>query len=170
MNGQCYRSAAMEEPIAVRSMTPGDLEDVGRMAALLVRYHHEVDPKRFLLVQGVEQGYRRYFQSQLGDERTVLLVATLGERCVGYAYARLEPRDWNALLDAHGALHDIYVDPAARRAGVATSLLDEVRRRLAAAGAPRIVLSTMVQNEAAQRLFERHGFRRTMIEMTEELP
>ena len=160
----------MEEPVAVRSMVSGDLEDVGRMAALLVRYHHDVDSKRFLLVQGVEQGYRRYFESQLGDERTVLLVATRGEQRVGYAYARMEPRDWNALLDAHGALHDIYVDAAARRVGIATALLDEVRRRLAAKGAPRIVLTTMVQNEAAQRLFERHGFRRTMIEMTEEVP
>jgi ribosomal protein S18 acetylase RimI-like enzyme len=151
-------------------MTPEDLDDVGRMAAFLVRFHHDLDSKRFLLVQGVEQGYRRYFESQLGDERTILLVATRHERRLGYAYARLEPRDWNALLDAFGALHDIYVDPEARRAGVATALLDEVRRRLAAAGAPRIVLMTAVQNEAAQRLFERHGFRRTMIEMTEELP
>jgi ribosomal protein S18 acetylase RimI-like enzyme len=32
-----------------------------------------------------------------------------------------------------------------------------------------MVLSTAVQNEPAQRLFERHGFRRTMLEMTQEL-
>jgi RimJ/RimL family protein N-acetyltransferase len=31
------------------------------------------------------------------------------------------------------------------------------------------VLSTADRNEAAQRLFERAGFRRTMIEMTREL-
>ncbi len=153
----------------VRSMEREDLDDVGRMAAELVKFHHDLDSKRFLLVQGVEQGYRRYFESQLGESRTILLVATRGELRAGYAFARLEPRDWNALLDAHGALHDIYVEPAARRSGVATALLDEVRRRLAEAGAPRVVLSTAVQNEAAQRLFERHGFRRTMLEMTEEL-
>ena len=151
-------------------MTRDDLEDVGRMAGALVRFHHELDAKRFLLVQGVEQGYRRYFESQLAEPGTVLLVATLGTRRVGYAYAALESRDWNALLDAHGALHDIYVEADARRGGVATALLDEVRARLKAAGAPRIVLSTAVQNESAQRLFERHGFRRTMLEMTEELP
>ena len=154
----------------MRTMTRDDLDDVGRMAAALVRFHHELDAKRFLLVQGVEQGYRRYFESQLGEPRTVLLVATVGARRVGYAYAAVEGRDWNALLDAHGALHDIYVEADARRGGVATALLDEVRARLHAAGAPRIVLSTAVQNESAQRLFERHGFRRTMLEMTEELP
>ena len=159
----------MEETIVVRSMEREDLDDVGRMAAQLVKFHHDLDSKRFLLVPGVEQGYRRYFESQLGESRTILLVATRGELRAGYAFARLESRDWNALLDAHGALHDVYVEPATRRSGVASALLDEVRRRLAAAGAPRVVLSTAVQNEAAQRLFERHGFRRTMIEMTEEL-
>jgi RimJ/RimL family protein N-acetyltransferase len=37
-------------------------------------------------------------------------------------------------------------------------------------GAPRVVLWTADRNSAAQRLFERLGFRRTMIEMTKELP
>jgi ribosomal protein S18 acetylase RimI-like enzyme len=36
-------------------------------------------------------------------------------------------------------------------------------------GAPRVVLGTAEQNEPAQRLFERLGFRRTMVEMTREL-
>ncbi|HEX3596606.1 MAG TPA: GNAT family N-acetyltransferase [Polyangiaceae bacterium] len=160
----------MEEPVVVRSMGVEDLDAVGRMAAALVRYHYALDSKRFLLVEGVEQGYKRYFASQLDDAKTILLLATRGQTRVGYAYARVESRDWNALLDAHGALHDIFVDPDARRGGVATALLNEVRARLTAAGAPRILLSTAVQNEAAQRLFERHGFRRTMLEMTEELP
>jgi ribosomal protein S18 acetylase RimI-like enzyme len=159
----------MEDSVVVRAIRPEDLEDVGRMAAALVRYHAELDPKRFLAWEGIEQGYRRFFGSQLEEPKAVLLVALRRARRVGYAYARLEPRDWNALLDTHGALHDIFVEESERRGGVASALLDEVRTRLVAAGAPRLVLSTAVQNEAAQRLFERHGFRRTMLEMTQEL-
>jgi ribosomal protein S18 acetylase RimI-like enzyme len=160
----------MQKRIVVRNMTVEDLDDVGRMAGALVRFHHDLDAKRFLVVDGVERGYKRYFESQLTDAETVLLVAIRGDMRLGYAYARLESRDWNALLDAHGALHDIFVEPQARRTGVASALLDEVRARLTVAGAPRIVLATAVQNEAAQRLFARHGFRRTMLEMTAELP
>ena len=37
-----------------------------------------------------------------------------------------------------------------------------------AKGAPRVVLSTAEGNKAAQRLFARAGFRRTMIEMTRD--
>jgi ribosomal protein S18 acetylase RimI-like enzyme len=42
------------------------------------------------------------------------------------------------------------------------ALIDELTRR----DAPRIVLSTMVSNEAAQKLFAACGFRPTMLEMT----
>jgi ribosomal protein S18 acetylase RimI-like enzyme len=120
----------MEDSAVVRAIRQEDLEAVARMAAALVRYHAELDPKRFLSWDGVEQGYKRFFGSQLEDPKTVLLVALRGAHRVGYAYARLEPRDWNALLDVHGALHDIFVEESERRAGVASALLDEVRARL----------------------------------------
>jgi ribosomal protein S18 acetylase RimI-like enzyme len=159
----------MTDKARVRPVVAEDLQAVGTMAGDLVRYHHSLDAHRFLLVDGVERGYARYFASQLDEPSTIILVAERGDRLVGYAYAKLEPRDWNALLDAHGALHDIFVVPDERRSGVGSLLLEEVARRLAELGAPRVVLATAVQNEPAHRLFERHGFRRTMLEMTREL-
>jgi ribosomal protein S18 acetylase RimI-like enzyme len=66
-------------------------------------------------------------------------------------------------------LHDIIVDPAARRTGAGHLLLDAVLVFLKERGAPRVVLSTAARNEPAQRLFARTGFRETMIEMTREL-
>jgi len=45
-------------------------------------------------------------------------------------------------------------------------LLDAIVAELEGLGAPRIVLSTMVSNTAAQRLFASAGFRSTMLEMT----
>jgi ribosomal protein S18 acetylase RimI-like enzyme len=51
---------------------------------------------------------------------------------------------------------------------VGAKLVLETCRRLEALGAPRVLLHTAVQNEAAQALFEKLGFRSTMIEMTRE--
>jgi ribosomal protein S18 acetylase RimI-like enzyme len=158
------------EPVRVRPATHEDLPEVGKMAGALVRFHHALDPLRFFLMEGVEQGYAHFLGSALSDRDSVVLVAERAGTLVGYAYARLEPRDWNALLDACGALHDIFVVPAERRNGVARAILEAVAARLTALGAPRLVLSTATANEAAHRLFERSGFRRTMIEMTRELP
>ncbi len=159
----------MTDDVTVRSAAPGDFEELGVMAGALVRYHHDLDAKRFMIMEGIEAGYGRFLESASSDPKALVLVAVRGERRVGYVYARLEPRDWNALRDAAGELHDIFVVAAERRTGVASALLDETKARFAAMGAPRVILSTAVQNEAAQRLFSRHGFRQTMIEMTAEL-
>ena len=79
---------------------------------------------------------------------------------------RLPLRD--ELLEACGKLHDLFVDERARRHGVADALVRAVIDRMGAMGAPRVVLLTAADNTAAQSLFARASFRRTMIEMTAE--
>ena len=152
--------------VSIRPATLADLPNVAVLAGALVRMHHEVDPARFFLPDRVEEGYAWWFERELAAPAAVILVATVRAEIVGYVYGRLEERDWNALLDEHGAIHDIFVAVPARRQGISRKLLvamvDELTRR----GAARVVLSTMVSNEAAQRLFASCGFRPTMLEMT----
>lgn len=130
--------------------------------------HYELDPRRFLRLDNPEAGYARYLGGELASARVVLLVAASALEVVGYAYGRLESRSYDDLLDAHGKLHDVYVDDRARGNGLGEALVTEVIRRLTAMGAPRVVLQTAVQNEAAQHLFKKLGFRTTMLEMTRE--
>ncbi len=155
--------------MTIRPATPADVPAMARMASALVRQHHAVDPHRFMLPEHVEGGYRWWFDREIRDPAVVMRVADDGARLVGYTYGRLEERDWNALREACGALHDIFVEESARRAGVGAALLEATLAGLRGLGAPRVVLSTMWGNAAAQRLFERAGFRRTMVEMTCEL-
>jgi ribosomal protein S18 acetylase RimI-like enzyme len=167
-----------EASVRVRPATRADLPRVARLAARLVRDHYALDPKRYLLPDNVEQGYEYFLGGELGNARAVLLVAVRGggaaeeakegEEILGYAYGRLEPRNWNDLLDACGKLHDVYVDDNARRLGVGATLVREMCARLEELGAPRVLLLTAVQNTAGQALFASLGFRQTMIEMTRE--
>jgi ribosomal protein S18 acetylase RimI-like enzyme len=163
-------NAPSQAPFIVRPMTRADLPAVARLAGELVRYHHALDPARFLLVEPVEKGYAHFFTRELENPRAVLLAAAREgtAEVVGYAYGLFEPRDWNMLLDAHGALHDVLVAAEARGSGIGAALVRDMCARLEALGAPRVLLSTAVQNEAAQALFARVGFRKTMIEMTRE--
>jgi ribosomal protein S18 acetylase RimI-like enzyme len=156
--------------LTIRSASAEDLAEVGKLAAALVRQHYDFDPLRFILIPNPEAGYARFLRGQLDDDASVVLVAERDGLLVGYAYARVEARDWNALLDKHGALHDIYVAEPARRTGIARALALAVCGRLKDKGAPRVVLHTASPNAGAQRFFKSLGFRETMLEMTRELP
>jgi ribosomal protein S18 acetylase RimI-like enzyme len=107
--------------------------------------------------------------TQLEEQDKAVLVADDNEDVIGYAYAAVEGYDYMALRGPAGVLHDIIVDPEHRGRGVGRLLLDAALAFLSSRGVPRVVLSTAEQNEGAQRLFARMGFRRTMIEMTREL-
>lgn len=150
-------------------MAQADLSAVGILAGQLVRAHHAWDPARFMKPVDPERGYVRWFGKQLESEDAILLVAVDEAGVAGYAYAEMEPRNYNDLLDACAKLHDILVDERARRRGVGEALLREVFRIAAEKGAPRVLLLTAAQNAAAHRLFQRVGFRTTMLEMTREL-
>ena len=146
-----------------------DLPEVGTLAGKLVRMHYDFDPLRFLKPVNPEAGYQRWFASQLERDDVTLLVAADDEGVCGYVYAVNEPRNYNDLLDACTKLHDILVAERARKKGVGEALIQETFKRAAEKGSPRVVLLTASQNESAQRLFKRCGFRTTMLEMTAEL-
>jgi len=150
----------------VRRAEPGDLPAVARLAGELVRMHHAEDPSRFFLPERVEEGYAYWLAREIANAQAVVLVLARGTEILGYAYGRMEDRDWNMLLDNHGAIHDVYVVAGVRRGGLGRMLVSALVAALEALGAPRIVLSTMVGNEAAQRVFRACGFRSTMLEMT----
>jgi ribosomal protein S18 acetylase RimI-like enzyme len=156
--------------IVVRRAKPADLESIGRLGALLVRIHHEFDPRRFIpATPKTEKGYASFLRTQLNEANVVMLVADQDGEVLGYTYAGIEGYDYMSLRGPAGAFYDIVVDPAHRGEGIGRLLLDATLDALRTQGAPRVVLSTAEQNEAAQRLFAHAGFRRTMIEMTREL-
>ena len=160
----------MQNAVTVRPATRADLPALGRLGAMLVTMHHDLDEKRFLAATSrTEEGYTWFLGTQLEKSNVIMLVAQSGGEVAGYTYAALEGTDYMSLRGPAGELHDIVVDPAHRRKGIGGQLLMATLAALKERGAPRVLLSTAEGNSAAQRLFESAGFRRTMIEMTREL-
>jgi ribosomal protein S18 acetylase RimI-like enzyme len=162
--------AILNGMLTIRPAAPADIPAIGRLGALMVRTHHDYDPLRFIAATPqTEQGYGDFLRTQLDKPNVVVLSAEQDGNVVGYTYAGIEPADYMSLRGPAGAVYDIVVDPAHRRAGIGAKLLDATLTELERRGAPRVLLSTAEQNEPAQRLFASAGFRRTMIEMTREL-
>src|SRR5262245_23976487 len=158
-----------ETPL-VRRATRGDLQVLGRLGAYLMRAHHAYDQQRFMAPSAQpEYGYARFLSSELDRSDVAIFVAEKNGSVVGYIYAGIEPLSWRELRDESGYVHDLVVDEAHRGTGVAAALMEATFAWLKERGLPRVVLWTAQPNAVAQRLFERLGFRRTMVEMTREL-
>ena len=156
--------------IKIREAVNTDLPYLGRLGALLVQEHHDFDRRRFLAAKNrTPQDYASFLGTRLDDRNAVILVAENNGETIGYVYGEIEGYDYMSLRGPAGVLNDLIVDPAYRGQGVGRLLLDTIISRLKSRGIPRVVLLTAAKNESAQRLFERIGFRRTMIEMTREL-
>jgi ribosomal protein S18 acetylase RimI-like enzyme len=159
----------MSVPVIRRALT-SDLPWLGRLGALLVKEHHNIDPRRFLAPSDqTAANYASFLSTKLEDRDAVIVVAEGNTEVIGYAYAEVQGYDYLSLRGPAAVLHDIIVDPPYRGRGIGGSLLNAVLANLKERGVPRVVLSSAEGNQAAQRLFVRMGFRRTMVEMTREL-
>jgi ribosomal protein S18 acetylase RimI-like enzyme len=156
--------------ITLRRAEGRDVDQLGALGAALMQAHYAFDNDRFLTpTLGDEGGYARFLESQLGDDEAVIYVAERQGRIVGYVYAAIEPLSWKELRDEAGFIHDLLVADDARRLGIGEALLEQAIEWLRERGMPRVLLGTAAQNETARRLFERRGFRATMVELTLEL-
>ena len=165
---------AAAPPVEIREATAADLPGCARLGAALSRFHHRMDPARFFTVPGLEAGYAWWLGKERRNRKAVVLAAVRRrggkERVVGYAYGRIEPRDWNSLREECGMGIDVIVEPRLRGGGLGTRLVEAMAAALAARGAPSMVIEVAARNPEAQRAFAGMGFRPTMVEMVRELP
>lgn len=157
-------------PVRIRRAVPADLPALGRLGALLLDVHYGFDRLRFLSPgAGVADGYARFLGTQLAEADSLVLVAERDGAIVGYVYAGIEPYSWKELRDEAGFIHDVVVASEGRGAGAATALMEAAFEWMRGRGAVRVMLWTSPANTQARRVFDRMGFRSTMVEMTLEL-
>lgn len=152
--------------IQVRPATASDQEPLGRFGGALMRQHHAADPRRFIQVEHPEAGYGRFLVAQLSNPDSLVLVAERSGTVIGYVFADVETTNWMQLRGPCGIVHDIYVDEAMRHLGAGRELMGAAIAWIRSKGRSQVVLMTKTQNQRAQDLFGRLGFRPTMLEMT----
>ena len=167
---RCGANSRLRQPRMISQAKESDRAAVGRLGALLVAEHHQFDPQRFIApMANLAERYGDFLIAQSKRPEMRVIVAKRGGEVVGYAFGGMEGNDYMALRGPAGVIYDLVVDPEHRREGIGQALLAGMLDALAELGAPRALLFTAYKNDIAQALFDKVGFRRTMIEMTLEL-
>jgi ribosomal protein S18 acetylase RimI-like enzyme len=122
--------------VDVRPVEPGDLPALVTMDAL--GFHP------------LWRNSRETFE-QWRETLPYFTVAAVGQSQVGYCYCSVD--------SGHGHLVRMAVHPTWQGQGIGTRLLADAMRFFRAAGARRITLNTQEENERAQWLYRRFGFR-----------
>ncbi len=136
-------------PIEIVQATPAD---VGLLASLFDAY------RQFYNKPSNEEAAQRFLFARLSKGESVLFFAHHNH--VPQGFVHLYPVFSSTNLTRHWILNDLYVVPQARKHGVAHALMNRARQFAEATQADGLTLETAADNDAAQRLYERLGWKR----------
>lgn len=119
---------------------------VSKMTAAEVPLAAELDQRLF----SAECWSEADFYSSLEDADRFFFVAREGETFLGCGGVQISFEQGDILT--------VGVDPAARRKGVGSALLAAMLEEFRARGGKQLFLEVRASNEAARKLYEKHGF------------
>lgn len=153
----------------VRPATTDDVEAVLPMVDQIAAMHKQMDPAKYGYLDDVGGMYRGWLAERAQDDRSVFLVADAGERLAGFLIGTVNQEIPIYRLEEYGFIHDLWVEEDYRHEGVARQLVMLAIERFKAIGVEQIRCDTAHANAVARSLFERCGFRPSVVEMLIEL-
>jgi ribosomal protein S18 acetylase RimI-like enzyme len=160
----------------IRPATPADVPAVLPMVAKLCALHEDWDAAKYGFVPNPAERYERWLVEQAMSDDSVFLVAerepstnqqpgTLAAFLVG----TIETDIPIYRLREFGFIHDLWVEPSDRKAGLGRQLTERALQIFAQKGVKQVRLDTAIPNETARLLFQSCGFRPSTIELLIEL-
>ena len=104
---------------------------------------------------------RRYIAERLKNEDAVIFLALDQKKATkALGFIQLYPSLASIPMKHIWILYDLFVASSARKLGVGRALMERATQHAHETGADSIILETAADNHAAQRLYERLGYKR----------
>ena len=150
------RTSAPAVGASVRAATPADRDALISMWLELVLHHRRLDPD-YPRVPGVRGALLAEIERGLEASSSRIWIAEREGAPLGFVFAEVEHRGGAASLGP-AWIHELYVEPDARRAGVARALVEQALGFFAAHGQVRYSVRVESGNDVALGFWRRLGF------------
>jgi len=144
-------------PPILRAAEPSDLEPLISMWREFMDFHASHDPE-FAIKAESETIRRQFLTSKLAEPDTLVLIATLEKKAVGYAIGDIRSRPPVFALTRFGHIADLYVVPNQQRSGLGSRMLQECLSWFKARGLGRVEVRTLSSNPISNSFWAKHGF------------
>jgi GNAT superfamily N-acetyltransferase len=125
-------------------------------------YHAELD-RFFTRRADGHVNFRRYVETLLASERSLMVVAIENEQVIGYSLAEIADYPPVFETERHGQIMDMAVLPRFRRKGAGELMLAYLNRWFDGQGVKRIELRIASKNAMGRSFWEKHGFKEYML-------
>lgn len=125
-------------------------QDVDKILPLYLAY------RQFYNVEEKFERSREFIYARLTLKESTIFFAEENDKVLGFA--QLYPLFCSLEMKRIWLLYDLFVDPSARKNGVAQKLIQRAEQLAAETDSAFIMLSTATDNVKAQALYERNGF------------
>jgi ribosomal protein S18 acetylase RimI-like enzyme len=160
----------------IRPAVSTDVPSVLPMVAQICSLHESWDRAKYGFLPDPASRYHHWLTEQTKGDRGLFLVADPevsasqeNSALAGFLVATVEREIPIYRLREYAFIHDLWVEPAYRSAGVGRQLVETALQLFSQRGIHQVRLDTAAINETARRLFQSCGFRVSTIEMLVEL-
>jgi len=151
----------------------GTSADIKRVLPLMKKHralHAEWDGAQYAIRPDADRVFQRWLGPATEDPRAILVLAEEGERIIGYLAAMVETDLPIFVHDEYAIIKGMWVEPDARRRGIAKALVTRACEEYAAMGLPQVRIRTASENESGRRMLQSCGFRVCTIDLLIERP
>lgn len=142
---------------AIRAAAPDDLERLIELWTALVEHHRSLDPE-YPRTPGLRDAFKSEIERGMRDPGCRIWVAESEGATLGFLFAEAETESPAVEEGGIGWIHELYVDPRARRSGVGRALVERALAFFRERRSGRVSVRVETPNVLGREFWESLGF------------